>query len=74
MANTWFADPYALVGLKLARAVEHGLSWYLEGHNLANRRYAATTGVIADARGVDAAQFLRGDGRSVYAGVSWKPK
>jgi iron complex outermembrane receptor protein len=74
MANTWFADPYALVGLKVARDVEHGLSWYVEGRNLADRRYASTTGVIADARGIDAAQFLPGDGRAVYAGVSWKPK
>ena len=74
MANSWFADPYALVGLKVARDVEHGLSWFAEGRNLANRKYASTTGVIADARGVDAAQFLPGDGRSVYAGVSWKPK
>jgi iron complex outermembrane receptor protein len=30
--------------------------------------------VIADARGLDAAQFLPGDGRAVYAGLSWKPK
>jgi iron complex outermembrane receptor protein len=74
MAHSWFVDPYALVGLKLTRDVEHGLSWYVEGRNLADRRYASTTGVIADARGVDAAQFLPGDGRSVYAGVSWKPK
>ena len=34
---------------------------------------AATTGVIAYARGLDAAQFLPGDGRAVYAGISWKP-
>jgi iron complex outermembrane receptor protein len=74
MANTWYADAYALVGLKLSRDAEHGLSWFLEGRNLADRRYASTTGVIADARGVDAAQFLPGDGRSVYAGISWKPK
>jgi iron complex outermembrane receptor protein len=74
MANTGFADAYALVGLKVARDVEHGLSWYVEGRNLADRRYASTTGVIADARGADVAQFLPGDGRAVYAGVSWKPK
>jgi iron complex outermembrane receptor protein len=74
MASSWFADPYALVGLKVTRDVEHGLSWYVEGRNLADRRYASTTGVIADARGLDAAQFLPGDGRSLYAGVSWKPK
>ena len=74
MANTWFADSYALVGLKIGRDVERGLSWFVEGRNLADRVYASTTGVIADARGLDAAQFLPGDGRSVYAGISWKPK
>jgi iron complex outermembrane recepter protein len=73
MADSWFADAYALVGLKVGRNVEHGVSWFVEGRNLADRTYSSTTGVIADARGVDAAQFLPGDGRSVYAGVSWKP-
>jgi iron complex outermembrane receptor protein len=73
MAGSWFADAYALVGVKVGRNVEHGISWFVEGRNLADRTYASTTGVIADARGVDAAQFLPGDGRSVYAGVSWKP-
>lgn len=73
MAHTLFADPYALVGLKVGRTPSEGLSWFLEGRNLADRTYAATTGVIADARGLDAAQFLPGDGRAVYAGVSWKP-
>ena len=73
MAHTLFADPYALVGLKVGRNEDAGFSWFLEGRNLANRTYAATTGVIADARGQDAAQFLPGDGRAVYAGVSWKP-
>jgi iron complex outermembrane receptor protein len=74
MAHTLFADPYALFGLKVGRNEETGFSWFLEGRNLADRTYAATTGVIADARGLDAAQFLPGVGRAVYAGVSWKPK
>jgi iron complex outermembrane receptor protein len=72
MANSYFADSYALVGLKLARSVNQGWSWYVEGRNLADRKYASTTGVIADARGQDAAQFLPGDGRAVYAGISWQ--
>jgi iron complex outermembrane receptor protein len=72
MANSYFADAYALVGLKLARSVSKGFSWYVEGRNLADRNYAATTGVIADAQGRDAAQFLPGDGRAIYAGVSWQ--
>jgi iron complex outermembrane receptor protein len=74
MAHTLFADPYAIFGVKVGRNEDIGLSWFLEGRNLANRTYAATTGVIADARGLDAAQFLPGDGRAVYAGVSWKAK
>lgn len=74
MAHTLFADPYTLFGLKVGRNAGAGFSWFLEGRNLANRTYTATTGVIADARGQDAAQFLPGDGRAVYAGVSWKPK
>jgi iron complex outermembrane receptor protein len=72
MANSWFADSYALVGLKVARTVERGWSWFVEGRNLADRKYAATTGVIADARGQDVAQFLPGDGRAVYAGIEWR--
>ena len=40
---------------------------------VADRSYAATTGVVADARGLDAAQFLPGDSRAIYAGLSWKP-
>ena len=74
MAHTLFADPYALVGLKVGHNEDVGFSWFVDGRNLANRHYAATTGVIADARGLDAAQFLPGDGRAVYAGISWKPK
>lgn len=72
MANTWFADSYALWGLRIGRDAERGFSWFIEGRNLADRRYAATTGVIADARGSDVAQFFPGDGRAVYAGVTWR--
>ncbi|MEJ1964073.1 MAG: TonB-dependent receptor [Gammaproteobacteria bacterium] len=74
MAHTLFADPYALVGVKVGRNEVTGFSWFVEGRNLADRTYAATTGVIADAGGRDAAQFLPGDGRAIYAGLSWKPK
>jgi iron complex outermembrane recepter protein len=73
MANTLFADSYAIWGLKLGREPGRGVSWFVEGRNLADRTYAATTGVIANARGRDSAQFLPGDGRSVYVGVEWRP-
>jgi iron complex outermembrane receptor protein len=72
MASSLFADSHILWGLKVGRDAGRGISWFVEGRNLADRVYAATTGVIADARGLDSAQFLPGDGRSVYAGIAWR--
>jgi iron complex outermembrane receptor protein len=72
MAGSLFADSHAIWGLKVGHDAGHGIAWFVEGRNLADRVYAATTGVIADARGLDSAQFLPGDGRSVYAGISWR--
>jgi iron complex outermembrane receptor protein len=72
MANTLYADSYAIVGFKLGQRRGRGWSWFVEGRNLTDENYAATTGVIADARGMDSAQFLPGQGFSVYAGLEWK--
>ncbi|RXZ45446.1 TonB-dependent receptor family protein [Crenobacter cavernae] len=72
LANTLYADRYTLVGLKVGKEVKKGLGWFAEGRNLTDEKYAATTGVILDAKGKDAAQFLPGDGRAVYAGLEWK--
>ncbi len=73
-ANTLSADPYALLGFKLGRRLENGLSWFIEAKNLTDERYAATTGVVANA-GVDpdlrSRNFLPGDGRGVFAGIEW---
>jgi iron complex outermembrane recepter protein len=71
MANSWFADSYAAWGAKIGQS-RRTFSWFIEGRNLANRRYATTTGVIADALGGDSAQFLPADGRAVYLGVDWR--
>ncbi|MDB6079332.1 MAG: ligand-gated channel [Akkermansiaceae bacterium] len=70
--NTYSADPYALVGFKFGQRREEGLSWFIEARNLTDERYAATTGVIENAGGRDSAQFLPGDGRSVYTGLQWR--
>jgi iron complex outermembrane receptor protein len=72
MANTLYADGYFIWGLKFGRQVAQGLSFFIEGRNLGNRNYIATTGVIANANGTDQAQFLPGDGRAVYAGLDWQ--
>lgn len=71
-ANTLFAEGYAILGFKLGYRPVKGLAWFVEGKNLTDETYAATTGVIADARGRDSAQFLPGDGASVFAGIEYR--
>jgi iron complex outermembrane recepter protein len=71
-ARTVFSPAHSLVGLKLAQALGPQWSWFVEGRNLADRRHASTTGIVRNAGGQDVAQFLPGDGRSVYAGLSFK--
>jgi iron complex outermembrane recepter protein len=70
--NTLSADAYALLGFKLGRRLDKGISWFIEARNLTDETYAATTGVIENALGTDQAQFLPGDGRSVYAGIEYR--
>lgn len=72
MANTLYADEYAIFGLKIGSQAKSGLSWFVEGRNLTNEKYAATASVIANANGNDAAVFNPGEGRGVYAGIEWK--
>jgi iron complex outermembrane recepter protein len=71
-ANTFSADPYALLGFKLGRRVDKGISWFIEAKNFTDETYAASHGVILNASGADQAQFLPGDGRSVYAGIEYR--
>jgi iron complex outermembrane receptor protein len=76
MANTLFADGYTIWGAKIGQKLDQNWSWFVDARNLANRKYVATTGVIRAATfagGVATdAQFLPGDGRSIYAGVQWR--
>lgn len=68
--NTLAAPGYTVLGLKLNQSLAHGIDWFVEGRNLTDKRYAATTGVVGNANGVDIAQFSPGEGRAVYVGVS----
>jgi len=77
MANTLYADSYAVFGFKFGQRVAKGISWFVDARNLADKKYAATTGVIADSRspgagGQNARQFNPGLGRSVFAGMEWR--
>ena len=76
-AGTLFTDAYFLVGAKAGIRRPNGWSLYVEARNLADKRYAATTGVVSDAReprnqGGSPAQFLPGDGRSFFAGIEYR--
>ncbi len=74
--NKVSAPGYAVYGLKLGQQFNTSLSWFLEGRNLGDKRYAATTGVVRDASELQFGQAQRlfnpGDGRAVYAGLSWQ--
>lgn len=72
MNNTLFADRYTLLGVKGGYRTKKGISFFVEGRNLTNEIYASTAGIINDAGGRDSAQFLPGDGRSVYAGMEFR--
>ena len=70
-AETLYADSYAIFGLKVGQKVNEHWSWFLEGRNLADRRYAATTDVLKVFDPTSDRPFSPGDGRSAYAGVTW---
>ncbi len=70
--NTFFADPYLLINLKAGYRSARGFSVFIEGRNLTDKMYSSTTGVVANANGVDSAQFSPGDGASVFGGVEWR--
>lgn len=72
MANTFSAPSYAIWGVKIGQQVNRQWSWFVEGRNLSDRRYVATTGVVPNLAGRDSAQFLPGDGRSLYAGIQYR--
>ncbi|WP_137719836.1 TonB-dependent receptor family protein [Methylobacillus flagellatus] len=71
-AETLYADSYTLFGLKVGQQINKHWSWFLEGRNLGNEKYAATTSVIRNSNGMDGPLFLPGDGRSAYLGVQWR--
>lgn len=71
LANTQKAGSYALLGFKLGYRTPKGLSFFIEGKNLTDETFAATTGVLKTAN-AGSAVYFPGDGRAVYAGVEWK--
>lgn len=70
--NTYAADTYAIAGFRVGRRLPQGVSWFAEVRNLFDKKYAATTGVIENAAGLDQTQFLPGDGRGLFAGLEYR--
>ena len=77
LANTLYADPYAIWGFKAGwrpqRGRDAGLSVFVEARNLTDKNYSPTTGVVQNATvPAQSAVFMPGDGRAFYAGVEFK--
>ncbi len=70
-AETLYADSYFLWGVKAGQKINQHWAWFVEGRNMADQKYAATTGVARNQNGADGALFLPGDGRTAYLGVTW---
>ncbi|MEQ1651687.1 MAG: TonB-dependent receptor [Hyphomicrobium sp.] len=71
-ANTLDTKAYALWGLKLG--YDNGSTWsaYIEGRNLADEAYIASTGITNVANPTTTNLFEPGTGRAVYGGVQVK--
>ncbi len=72
--NTLYADGYAIFGVKAGYNLKkYGLELFVEGRNLADKHYTASTGVVDNARGnANQNLFLPGDGTTVYGGIQWR--
>jgi iron complex outermembrane receptor protein len=70
--NTLKSDAYALLGFRVGRRSEDGVSWFVEARNITDEVHAATTGVIDNANGLDVAQFLPGDGIGFFGGLEFR--
>lgn len=71
-ANSFKAPGYTIAGLRVGGELAKQWSWFADARNLGDRKWIASTNVIADARGLDGRNFLPGDGRAVYFGVEWR--
>ncbi|MCC5812767.1 MAG: TonB-dependent receptor [Ectothiorhodospiraceae bacterium] len=70
-ANTERADRYLVWGARAGYRSPDGWRVFLDGRNLTDRRYIASTAVVADARD-DNRVYNPGAPRSVYGGVEWQ--
>jgi len=67
--NSLGTDAYAILGARVNVGLADGVKLFLEGRNLTDKTYTATTSLLPDAGGADASVFNPGLTRSVFAGV-----
>lgn len=70
-ANSLTVDRYALANFRIGYDPGTGWSGYLEGRNLADTRYIATT-ITAGTATATSALFNPGTGRAFYGGIRYK--
>ncbi|QJI28693.1 TonB-dependent receptor [Pseudomonas sp. ADAK18] len=71
-ANSYYATAYTLLGATVGYdAPKQDWQAWVDLRNLTNKRYANTVTPGYDDKGQDVARSTPGDGRGVYAGVSW---
>ena len=58
-ANTFRAPGYTTIGLKIGGRIGDRWSWFAAARKPQDRKWIATTDVVADARELDPANFLR---------------
>lgn len=68
-ANTFKTASYAIWGAKIGFDDGGPVTAYIEGRNLSDETYVASSSIAADLNGNDAALFEPGTGRAVYGGV-----
>jgi iron complex outermembrane recepter protein len=73
LANTLWANPYVLYGLRNRYELSDKSFAFIDLRNLENKKYIATTGVITRPNSSNGAQFTPGEGFAVFAGgeFSW---
>jgi iron complex outermembrane receptor protein len=71
-ANTLKTEGYALLGAKLGFDDGGPVTAYVEGRNLTDEAYIASTSIAGDLGGADSNLFEPGNGRAVYAGVQYR--
>ncbi len=75
-ANTEKTPPYAVLNLSLSTELGRGISVYVDGRNLLDRRYINSVSTSADfstLQPFQRASFWPGEGRGVFTGIRWVP-